>query len=116
MAFYLSRWSFLEVLEYLGSFSILFAVILYFTEAGERREQKHYQAWQVINTAQGKGGNGGRIDALQELNADNISLIGVDVRDAFLQYIQLDNAQSWLYELSFSVKSHGYSGRPFSAS
>ena len=57
------------------------------------REQKHYQAWQVINTAQGKGGNGGRIDALQELNADNISLIGVDVRDAFLQYIQLDNAK-----------------------
>jgi Pentapeptide repeats (8 copies) len=93
LAFYLSRWAFLEVLEYLGSLSVLFAVILYFTEAGERRQQKHYQAWQVINTAQGKGGNGGRIDALQELNADDISLIGVDLDEAFLQSVILPAAR-----------------------
>jgi hypothetical protein len=64
IAFVLSRWSFLEVLEYLGSFSILVAVIFYFSESGDRLKQKHYQAWQVINTAQGKGGSGGRIEAL----------------------------------------------------
>jgi hypothetical protein len=28
------------------------------SEAGDRKKQKHYQAWQVINTAQGKGGSG----------------------------------------------------------
>ncbi len=38
------------------------AVIFYFSESGDRLKQKHYQAWQVINTAQGKGGSGGRIE------------------------------------------------------
>src|ERR1700678_929950 len=67
-AFGLSKLSLLELLEYCGSFSILIAVIFYFMEAPDREEARHYQAWQVINTAQGKGGSGGRIDALRELN------------------------------------------------
>jgi hypothetical protein len=91
-AYVLSRWSFLEVLEYLGSFSILIAVIFYFSEAGDRVKQKHYQAWQVINTAQGKGGSGGRIEALQELDEDGVALVGVDVGGAFLQGVRLPNA------------------------
>jgi Pentapeptide repeats (8 copies) len=89
VAYVLSNWSFLEALEYLSSFGVLIAVIFYFTESGDRIKQKHYQAWQVINTAQGKGGNGGRIDALQELNADRIPLVGVDVSGAFLQGLHL---------------------------
>jgi hypothetical protein len=93
IAFALSRWAFLEVLEYLGSFSILIAVIFYFSESGDRLKQKHYQAWQVINTAQGKGGSGGRIEALQELNADGVPLAGVDVSGAFLQGFRLPRAR-----------------------
>jgi Pentapeptide repeats (8 copies) len=93
VAYILSNWSFLEVLEYLGSFSILIAVIFYFSESGDRLKQKHYQAWQVINTAQGKGGSGGRVEALQELNADGIPLVGVDVSGAFLQGIRLQGAR-----------------------
>jgi uncharacterized protein YjbI with pentapeptide repeats len=93
LAFLLSRWSFLEVLEYLGSFSILIAVIFYFSESGDRIKQKHYQAWQVINTAQDKGGSGGRIEALQELNLDGVPLVGVDVSGAFLQGIRLPRAR-----------------------
>jgi Pentapeptide repeats (8 copies) len=92
-AYVLSNWTFLEVLEYLSSFGVLIAVIFYFTESGDRIKQKHYQAWQVINTAQGKGGNGGRIDALQELNADGIALVGVDLSGAFLQGIHLQSAR-----------------------
>ena len=92
VAYALSRWSFLEVLEYLGSLSILVGVIFYFSESGDRVKQRHYQAWQVINTAQGKGGSGGRIDALQELNADKVPLVGVDVSAAFLQGVRLDRA------------------------
>jgi len=92
IAYVLSNWSFLEVLEYLSSFGVLIAVIFYFGESGDRVKQKHYQAWQVINTAQGKGGNGGRIEALQELNADGISLVGVDVSGAFLQGMRLQRA------------------------
>ncbi len=92
VAFALSNWTFLEVLEYLGSFSVLVAVIFYFSESGDRIKQRHYQAWQVINTAQGKGGSGGRIEALQELNEDKVPLVGVDVSSAFLQGIHLKNA------------------------
>lgn len=91
-AYALSRWSFLEVLEYLGSLSVLIGVIFYFSESGDRVMQRHYQAWQVINTAQGKGGSGGRIEALQELNADKVPLVGVDASAAFLQGIHLENA------------------------
>jgi hypothetical protein len=93
VAFALSRWTFLDVLEYLEGFSVLIAVIFYFSESGDRLKQKHYQAWQVINTAQGKGGSGGRIDALQELNHDGVPLVGVDVSGAFLQSVHLERAR-----------------------
>lgn len=92
LAYLLGNWSFLEVLEYVGTFSILLGVILYFAESGDREKQKHYQAWQVINTAQGKGGSGGRKEALQELVADRVDLVGVDVGDAFLMGVRLSRA------------------------
>jgi hypothetical protein len=89
VVYLLSNWRFLEVLEYLGSLGVLVAVVFYFSESGDRLKQKHYQAWQVINSAQGKGGNGGRIEALEELNADRVPLVGVDVSGAFLQGVRL---------------------------
>jgi uncharacterized protein YjbI with pentapeptide repeats len=92
IAYLLSGWAFLEVLEYLGTLSILLAAISYFAESKGRVKQRHYQAWQVINSAQSKGGSGGRIDALEELHADGVPLIGVDVSGAFLQGINLAKA------------------------
>jgi hypothetical protein len=92
-AYKMAKWPLIELLEYLGSFSILFAVIFYFADAPNRLKQKHYQAWQVINTAQGKGGNGGRIDALQELNDDRVALIGVNVADAYLEGVRLEKVR-----------------------
>jgi Pentapeptide repeats (8 copies) len=92
LAYYLSNWTFLQVIDYLRSFGIIVAVIFYFSESGDRLKQKHYQAWQVINTAQGKGGNAGRIEALQELNEDKVPLVGVDVSGAFLQGLRLEKA------------------------
>ncbi len=93
-AYILGKWPPVELLQYLGSFSILFAAIFYFAGASDRLKQKHYQAWQVINTAEGKGGNGGRIDALQELNDDRVALIGVDVADAYLEGVRLEKARA----------------------
>jgi Pentapeptide repeats (8 copies) len=93
LAYFLSNWKFLEVLEYLSSLSVLVAVMFYFSESGDRAKQKHYQAWQVINTAQGKGGSGGRLEALQELNADHVLLVGVDVSGAYLQGIRLSGSK-----------------------
>jgi hypothetical protein len=99
LAYYLSRWALLEVLEYLSALSVLFAVIFYFAESGDRQKQKHYQAWQVINTAQGKGGSGGRIEALQELNLDHVPLVGVNAAGAFLQGVQLQGANLFRADL-----------------
>src|ERR1039457_4210478 len=101
-AYYLSRWALLEVLEYLSVLSVLFAVIFYFAESGDCQKQKHYQAWQVVNTAQGNGGSGGRIEALQELNLDHVPLVGVDAAGAFLQGIQLQGANLFRADLAAS--------------
>jgi hypothetical protein len=92
-AFCLSRSATLELLEYAGSLSIIVGVIFYFAGAKSRLEQKHYQAWAVINTANGTTGNGGRIDALQDLNDDGVPLVNVDVHNAYLQNIRLPNAK-----------------------
>jgi hypothetical protein len=93
-AYNLGKWPLIELLEYLGSFSILFVAIFYFVGASDRLKQKHYQAWQVINTAEGKGGNGGRIDALQELNDDRVPLIGVEATNAYLEGVRLEKAEA----------------------
>src|SRR6516162_322797 len=92
ISYWLGGWAFVEVLEYLGTLSLLLAVVAYFSERGNRLKRKHYMAWQVINSAQSKGGSGGRIDALEELNSDGVPLVGVDVSDAFLQGIDLGGA------------------------
>jgi hypothetical protein len=92
LAYLLSGWAFLEVLEYFGTLSLLVAAVSYFGESKDRMKQKHYQAWQVINSAQGKGGSGGRIDALEELHQDGVPLVGVDVSNAFLQGVDLNGA------------------------
>jgi Pentapeptide repeats (9 copies) len=92
IAWALGNWALLEVLEYLGTFSVLIAVIFYFAESGKRTRMRHYTAWTVINTAQGKGGSGGRIEALEELNADHVALIGLDGSLAFLRGVQLPHA------------------------
>jgi len=116
LAYVLSRWSFLEVLEYMGSFSILIAVIFYFSESGDRLKQKHYQAWQVINTAQGKGGSGGRIEALQELDQDGVPLVGVDVSGAFLQGIRLPRARMVRSNLNaVDARNSDFAGTDFTA-
>jgi Pentapeptide repeats (8 copies) len=94
VAYWLSGWAFIEVLEYVERLGIVVAIIFYFIDSGNRTKQRHYQAWQVINTAQGKGrSSGGRVEALQELHEDKVSLIGVDVSDAYLFGVRLDKSR-----------------------
>jgi len=115
LAYWLSRWHFLQVANYLRSFGIIVVVAFYFAESGDRLKQKHYQAWQVINTAQGKGGAGGRLEALQELNEDRVPLVGVDVSGAFLQGLHLKKAN--LARANFSAadaRNAVFSGSDFS--
>ena len=56
------------------------------------RKASNYQAWQGVNTAQGKGGSGGRVDALQDLVRNRVSLAGVVLDSAWLEGIRLDGA------------------------
>jgi hypothetical protein len=65
-------------------------------------KDSNLQAWQVVNSAQGKGGSGGRIEALAGLvrsgqslagvNLDGAWLEGVDLRGAILTHASLKNA------------------------
>jgi Pentapeptide repeats (8 copies) len=73
--------------------TVIVAALTYFWEAPEREKEKHYQAWQAINTAQGQGGSGGRKEALQDLNDDKQSLVSLTVPDAFLKGIDLVGAE-----------------------
>jgi hypothetical protein len=50
------------------------------------------QAWQVVNSAQGKGGSGGRIEALAGLVRNGQSLAGVNLDGAWLEGIDLRGA------------------------
>jgi hypothetical protein len=99
LSYWLGQWAFLDILGHAGRLTILIAVIFYIKGCTERQRQaedqrkaKHYQAWQVINAAQGKTGDGGRMDALQELHRDGISLAGVDISKAHLRALNLENA------------------------
>jgi hypothetical protein len=56
------------------------------------RKDANYQAWQVINSAQGKGGSGGRIDALADLVRNDVSLSGINLDGAWLEGIDLRGA------------------------
>src|ERR671923_1820524 len=57
--------------------------------AAVARKAANYQAWQVVNTAQGKGGSGGRIDALQDLVRNGVSLAGVQLDGAWLERLEI---------------------------
>jgi len=64
----------------------------YVWEAPKREKLAHYQAWQMINSATGQKTSGGRIDALQDLVKDNVSLAGLNASGAYLVGINLQKA------------------------
>jgi uncharacterized protein YjbI with pentapeptide repeats len=78
--------------------AILSATLLYFKEARNRKKSEHYEAWQVINSAQNQGGSGGRINALEDLNRDQVSflqeavLVGANLEDTILMSANLEGA------------------------
>jgi len=110
---FLKRWAFLDILGLAGRFTVLVAVIFYIVGCPERQKQaenqrkaKHYQAWQVINSATGQRSNSGRMDALQDLNRDGISLAGVDISKAVLPRLSIENV--YLSNANLSEAQLGY--------
>lgn len=88
-----------NLLTILAGITIFLTLYSYVLEPYKSKKTKHYQLWQVVNLPEGKGGSWGRIDALQELNKDGISLSGVDLSGASLQYIDLNKAN--LFKANF---------------
>lgn len=81
-----------KIIEFLGLILLTLAALSYISQGHERQKIGRYQAWQTINSAQGKAGNGGRIEALEYLNGDRASLAGVNADKAYLVQIDLANA------------------------
>ena len=78
--------------EALGKVAILVGIISWCWEIPDRAEQRHNAAWALLNSAQGKPGNGGRTSALRTLSRDGISLSRIDLSEAYLQGIDLSYA------------------------
>jgi BTB/POZ domain-containing protein KCTD9 len=80
------------LLNILEGFSILVAVWLFFLEAPERDKQAHYEAWKTIDSAHGLRNSYARLQALQDLNSDRVSLGGFTAPEADLRGIDLSGA------------------------
>lgn len=76
------------------SFAIVAAVILYFKSAPDRKAQKHYEAWRIIdNAAAAKVATSyARFQALQDLHQDGVPLRGLEAPGANLTHIHLPEA------------------------
>lgn len=80
--------------ESIESFSILVVASLYLIESRDRRKRRHYEAWQVVDNAASANvpTSYARLQALQDLNEDGVSLRGLDVPGADLEGIRLPGA------------------------
>jgi uncharacterized protein YjbI with pentapeptide repeats len=99
------------LLNVVEGFSILVAVFLFFLETPERNKQAHYEAWKVIDSAHGLKTSYARLQALQDLNEDSISLSGLnapeaDLRGINLAYADLSYADLSGVDLSYANLSH----------
>jgi hemoglobin-like flavoprotein/uncharacterized protein YjbI with pentapeptide repeats len=81
-----------KVLGSVEPISVVVALVLFIKEAPDRRKQFHYQAWSTIDAAHGVKVSNARILALQDLNADGVSLRGLDTPGADLVAINLSKA------------------------
>src|SRR4051812_24616396 len=81
-----------EVPKFTGQVSVLDALIVWISEADDREKQKHYRAWELINSACGSTGDGGRHDALRDLNEDYADLSAAPLAKTYLAGVQLPEA------------------------
>jgi uncharacterized protein YjbI with pentapeptide repeats len=88
-----------DLLELAGKLTIVVAIIFWFLEADDRAKERHYRAWELINSARGSTGDGGRRDALQDLNRDGVSLAGAPLEQAWLPGVELKGATLWFAHL-----------------
>ena len=79
----------LSLLALVTNATIIFGFWSWIFGNDDRLKQKHFQAWQVINSAIGEKTEGGRRDAIDDLYEDGIPLTGLNLKGAFLPGLQL---------------------------
>jgi uncharacterized protein YjbI with pentapeptide repeats/ABC-type sugar transport system substrate-binding protein len=87
---WLGSLSLFTLLEYVGRLAILLAIVSFFSELPERRKQRQYEAWSTVGEARGRRYSHPRIDALERLNRDCVSLEGLDAAGGQLAGLRLD--------------------------
>lgn len=97
---FLDEMDLFRVIGKLASLSIILGVITFLVEIPQRAEQQasedkraNYEAWQIIRTNQGQTANGGRIEALQDLNNSGVNLSGLNLEKAILISVNLEEAE-----------------------
>ena len=80
------------LIENAEAIAIMVAVILYIKGAPDRKDQKHYEAWRVIDTAANITTSYARYQALQDLHRDGVSLQWLEAPKANLAKISLPKA------------------------
>ena len=73
----------------MGGFAVTAAATRYLLSRSDARRQDQWRAWEVITAAQGKAGNGGRLDAVLALANDGVELDGINLDGAYLSGIRL---------------------------
>ncbi len=90
-------WFFCELnesplLNSLESFAFIMALCLFLLETPDRTKQAQYEAWQVVDAANGLKTSYARIQALQDLNEDQVSMKGLSAIEADLRNIDFQRA------------------------
>src|SRR3954447_4797588 len=86
--------SFFSLLEYVGRLAIVLAIASFFIDLPERHQQRQYSTWETVESASGKEYSRARINALEELGEDCVSLEGLNARGADLRRLRLDRCYS----------------------
>ncbi|MFL5383293.1 MAG: pentapeptide repeat-containing protein [Longimicrobiaceae bacterium] len=81
------------------------AVEYFFGKAG-RTKAHHYEAWGVISRSRGMQGDGGRGQALQDLNNGHVPLRGVEIPGAIIDSLRLSRSDMKGANLSHVMLSH----------
>jgi hypothetical protein len=96
---WLNDWHVTRIFQAVGAFFIVFAVIGFFYDYQDRKQNRLVAAWQLVTTK--APGNSGKIAALEYLNNNGKSLSGIDLSidpksnnaGVFLKKIQLPHAK-----------------------
>ncbi|HVG43168.1 MAG TPA: pentapeptide repeat-containing protein [Longimicrobium sp.] len=78
----------------------------YFFGQSGRAKSRHYEAWGVISRSSGMKGDGGRGQALQDLNNDRVALRGLEIPGAIIDSLRLPRSDLKGTNLTHAMLPH----------